>query len=205
MNKTSIYILLAFCLYAFFACQQRMICPAYTSSFILDNQARQKQFSLFGADSLPRDVWEVDKKKVGIADEPSYQKKLTEMRTIPMESVYKKLEDPFTAYSNQHPRTDSTSAVDTAAVVASYREENTYNVDELIYLYHFGKYFPKPKIVEGDVKQDLETEEKPLIQEEDQTNTEQGKTGKKWWPFGKGKKKEKNKDKKIEEQENADQ
>ena len=198
MIKNPVYILLAISLFSLFACQQQMICPAYTSSFILDNQEIKKQFSMFGVDSLPKgDIWQIDKKKVGIADELPYHKKLAQMRTIKMESVYKTLEDPFTAYQNEHPSPDSaTASVDTAAVMSGVREQNSYNIEELIYLHHFGKYFPKPKTSGGSMKEDLKPADKPPSPKEGQDMENAEKPKKKWWPFGKGKKQEKQKDKK---------
>ena len=64
------------------ACQQKMICPAYHSYFILDVEETRKTFTMFGADSLPRNDWDVDKEKYGIAKEISDHKKMEEMREM---------------------------------------------------------------------------------------------------------------------------
>ena len=94
MNKVVFLICVIAALYLS-ACQQKMICPAYHSYFILDVDETRNKFTLFGADSLPKQNWEVDKKKYGIASEVADAQKIEEMRIISMESVYKKIEDPI--------------------------------------------------------------------------------------------------------------
>lgn len=148
------------------ACQQKVICPAYHSYFILDVEETRKKFTLFGPDSLPVDKWKVDKEKYGIAKAKPYNRKLQELRTISMISVYKPLEDPFEQYRRQYAESDSGMVIDSAAVLAKSRGENDFqNIDQMIYLHHFGKYLPSKTSAEEQIKEDMKIDE-PLIKEE---------------------------------------
>jgi len=150
----------------FAACQQKMICPAYHSYFILDVEETRKTFSLFGADSLPKDTWKVDKEKYGIAKSKPYNKKLNEMRTISMNSVYLPLEDPFEQFRREYPGADPDAAIDSAAVLAKSRGDDDFqNIDQMIYLHHFGKYLPSKISREEQLKMDMKQDE-PLIPSE---------------------------------------
>jgi hypothetical protein len=184
----------------FSACQQKMICPAYHSYFILDVDETRKTFSLFGPDSLPIDKWEVDKEKYGIAKEISYQKKLKEMRIISMNSIYKKIEDPFAQFHHEFAEADSMTYLDSASVIADSKGHSDFeNIDQMIYLHHFGKYLPaKNNFGEMDAfKDDLKPEEEPMIQEE-VGEEDAPKEKKKWGIFGRKKKKAENQEEKEE-------
>lgn len=174
------------------ACQQKMICPAYHSYFILDVEETRKTFSLFGPDSLPRKNWEVDKEKYGIAKEIPDQKKLEEMRIISMNSIYKKIDDPFEMFNREYAETDSMMFMDSAAVLAKSADYNDFqNIDQMIYLHHFGKYLPRRGASSDAIKEDLKQED-PIISEE--VEEDQPKKKRKLWPFG-------NKNKKSETEE----
>ncbi len=175
------------------ACQQKMICPAYHSYFILDVEETKKTFSLFGPDSLPKKNWEVDKEKYGIAKNIPTQKKLKEMRIISMNSIYKKIEDPFESFQREFAESDGMTYPDSAAILAQSQTDNDFqNIDQMIYLHHFGKYLPKKGEARDQLKEDLKEEEQPLIQDEN-INEESGtKNKKKVWPFGKKKSKSRN-------------
>lgn len=185
---TLIFSLIVLCYFS--ACQQKMICPAYHSYFILDVDETRNTFSLFGNDSLPRKNWDVDKEKWGIAKAVSDEKKLREMRIISMNSIYKKIEDPFADYQRTYPEMDSMIYIDSAAVLSASRGDNDFqNIDQMIYLHHFGKYLPGKNnnaTVDEQLRRDLrEEEEEPLIQEEEEPKK------KKKGLFGFGKKKKK--------------
>jgi len=174
------------------ACQQKMICPAYHSYFILDVEETRKTFSLFGPDSLPRKNWEVDKEKYGIAKEIPDQKKLEEMRIISMNSIYKKIDDPFEMFNREYAETDSMMFMDSTAVLAKSADYNDFqNIDQMIYLHHFGKYLPRRGASSDAIKEDLKQED-PIISEE--VEEDQPKKKRKLWPFG-------NKNKKSETEE----
>ncbi len=172
------------------ACQQRVICPAYHSYFIFDVKETKEVFSLFGADSLPKKNWEVDKEKYGIAKEVPYQKKLDDMRIISMKSSYKKIEDPFEQFQHEFANSDSTVYIDSASVLAQSRGYNDFqNIDQMIYLHHFGKYLPKKGGNRDEFKVDLNQLEEPPISEEALEEEQAPKKRRKFWPFGKKNKK----------------
>jgi hypothetical protein len=156
----------------FTACQQKMACPAYHSYFILDVDETRKTFSLFGADSLPKKKWDVDKEKYGIAKEISDEKKMNEMQIISMNSIYKKIEDPFAEFQRIYAESDSDIYIDSVAILADSKGYNDFkNIDQMIYLHHFGKYLPAKNTAGGralrdTIKEDMQQEEAPLIKDE---------------------------------------
>jgi len=161
---TYIFCLTTACYFA--ACQQKMICPAYHSYFILDTEETRKTFSLFNEDSLPKDTWKVDKEKYGIAKSKPYNKKLDELRTISMTSVYLPLEDPFEQFRRENTMAGSDILVDSASVLAKSRGDNDFqNIDQMIYLHHFGKYLPSKTSKEEQLKQDMQLDEPIIIDE----------------------------------------
>ena len=168
------------------ACQQRMACPAYHSYFILDVAETKKQFSLFGPDSLPKQNWEVAKQKVGIAEEIPYRQKWNDLRTISMESIYLPIEDPFAQYQTEFAEADSSASIDSLAILTDYYDDFE-NVDQMIYLYHFGKYLNRRNIPGFDPKEEL-VEDEPLIDSSVLEEDGAPKEKKKLWPFGKKKK-----------------
>ena len=201
MKKAFIYIFLISSTAYFSACQQKMICPAYHSYFILDVDETKKKFTLFGDDSLPRKNWDVDKEKYGIAKDIPDQKKLKEIRIISMNSIYNKLEDPFENFQHQIADYDYDSMIfiDSAALMAQNQDYNDFqNIDQMIYLHHFGKYIPKKGAGRDMFKEDLKQEDQPLISEEDIEDGNEPKKKRKLWPFGK-------KNKKSEEVERIDE
>ena len=161
----------------FSACQQKMACPAYHSYFILDVDETRKTFSLFGADSLPKKNWDVDKEKYGIARDIPDHKKLREMQIISMNSIYKKIEDPFASFQRVYAEADSMVYMDSAAILADSKGYNDFkNIDQMIYLHHFGKYLPAKntaggRSVKDTFKEDMEQEERPLIQDDEVEET----------------------------------
>ena len=177
------------------ACQQRMACPSYHSYFILDISETKNQFSLFGPDSLPRKEWDVDKQKVGIAEVVTASNKWSDINIIPMESVYKPLEDPFEQFQTTYAESDTVVQVDSLAVISDYYNDFE-NVDQMIYLYHFGKYINRRNIDALDPKEELE-EDEPLIDADDvEEPAVDEKKG--IWPFGK-KRRKKTEDQPVED------
>ena len=69
------------------ACHRGMICPAFQSSFIMDDSVRRAIFSPFGGDSLPKEFM-VDKGKYGIIDELTYAEKSNAIKSIEMQLVF---------------------------------------------------------------------------------------------------------------------
>ncbi len=165
----------------FGACQEKMVCPAYQSYFILDKEVTKRKFSLFGEDSLPKtDLWQVDKGKYGIADDLPYPKKIEAHKTVSMESIYLKKEDVFEDVERPYAEMDTALfPTDTVPRESSQIERRGYvDIDQMIYLYHFGDQFSRPK-------PEPETEEQ-LIEESafDEAPVEK-KEKKGFWPFRK--------------------
>jgi len=68
------------------ACTQRMICPAYQSAFIYDQDELRKKFSYFQEDSTPK-IYTASKNKYLVAEPTSYRKKIRSMQTVAMKPV----------------------------------------------------------------------------------------------------------------------
>ena len=72
------------------ACNRGMICPAFQSSFILDDSVRLAEFSLFEGDTAafaPKEFI-TDKSRYGIMADISYPKKYNTIKTIEMVTVF---------------------------------------------------------------------------------------------------------------------
>lgn len=70
----------------FSACTQRMICPAYQSAFIYDQEELRKKFSYFDDDSTPK-IYTASKNKYLVAEDLSYKRRLRGIQTVPMKPV----------------------------------------------------------------------------------------------------------------------
>jgi hypothetical protein len=81
----AIILVFGLCL-ALGSCTQRMICPAYQSAFIHDQDELRKKFSYFKADTTPK-IYTASKNKYLIAEEVSYHHKLRSMQTVRMKQV----------------------------------------------------------------------------------------------------------------------
>jgi hypothetical protein len=149
------------------ACSQKVACPAYHSYFILDIDETKKVFTLFGADSLPKKNWEIETEKYGIAKNIPYKEKENEMRIISMNSIYKKIEDPMEIFKKAYPKPDSIYGEDIPQeLVQTSMYEDFQNIDQMIYLHHFGKYMPKKDENRNKLEDDLK--EEPLIADDEQ-------------------------------------
>ena len=192
MKRVIINIFFISAIAYFSACSRKVICPAYHSYFILDVEETRKTFTLFGVDSLPKKNWEVDKEKYGIAKDIPDPRKLKEMRIISMNSIYREIEDPFEQFNRELAMADSTYIMDSSAVVAQYNYYSDFqNIDQMIYLHHFGKYLPKRGDKRDELKEDLKQEDDSLVSDVDQIEKEPQKKKRKIWRFGKNKKKSK--------------
>ena len=74
------------------SCANKMICPAYQSSFIHDKETLRKKFSYFESDSVPK-VYTASKTKYLIAVPESYRKRYRKMQTVEMKPIYPIMED----------------------------------------------------------------------------------------------------------------
>jgi hypothetical protein len=87
-----VFVLSFGCLLLLGSCTQKLICPAYQSAFIHDQDALRKKFSYFKEDSTPKLVT-VSKNKYLIIPEQSYRKKIKSMKTVEMKTVKVTLPD----------------------------------------------------------------------------------------------------------------
>jgi hypothetical protein len=94
-----------------------MICPAYQSAFIHDQEAQYRRFSYFNEDSTPK-ILTVSKNKYLIIPEQSYRRKIRSMQTVEMKPIHpkvpdslqmKKAEDEFAGAERDSTTTDSTA------------------------------------------------------------------------------------------------
>ena len=132
-----------------FSCRRKVVCPAFQSTYILNDSVRHQRFSLFGRDTIPRyDYW-VSKNRYGVVERTPYKRKFEEMKTIPMETIFPKKLD-----SLGKAKYDSLSLISVNGELPPTR----FNMDQEFYLRLFGEYLPQPK----DIVEEL-TEEKDTV------------------------------------------
>lgn len=95
-----VLLLFTFCLIVA-SCQERMVCPAYQSTYILDDSVRSYFFSRFEADSLPKRFGKVDKSDKGLVKNKSKSARLRDIRTVAMKNVLPPKQEPDTALSRE--------------------------------------------------------------------------------------------------------
>ncbi len=138
----------------FGACTQRMVCPAYQSSFIYDKEAVRQKFSYFKEDSTPK-VYTASKGKYLIAVPESYRKKYRKMQTVEMTPVYPvqpdslKNKDEFQLAESD--ASDSLAASAAASdpgdsVYAITKTKEKYNLDQDLYMWYFREMLVLPDV-----------------------------------------------------------
>jgi len=88
------------------ACSRGVICPAFQSSFILNDSIRDITFSMFGPDSLPK-PYLTAKNQFGIIESQTPREKRNSIKIIDMVTIY----DPM-------------PASDTTLVLPQYQEDS---------------------------------------------------------------------------------
>lgn len=120
-----------------------MICPAFQSSFIYNDQKRQELFAYFGEDSLPAPHLYPEKSKFGIIEELSKRKQKERVRIVKMERIYPEKEvvdDSLLLALNA-----GGEGGDLDSLINAPREKiYNYNVEQANYNRLFGKYLYKP-------------------------------------------------------------
>lgn len=200
------------------ACTERMICPAYQSAFIHDEEVLRKQFSYFNEDSMPK-VLEASKDKYLLLEPMTYRQKMRSLETIPMRDIYLVEEDSLEfddelLLAEQDVRSrdlyDSADlmkdhsleevAADSTVADSTYKisiKKEKFNIDQELYLWYLRKYLVYP-----DVRLQME---ESLIEE---TTTAPDSTAKKKGFFGFFKnlfKKKKKKDEAVEGEEGEEE
>lgn len=76
------------------SCQERMVCPAYQSTYILDDSVRSMFFSRFESEDMPKRYGKVHKTGYGLVKKKSKSGKLREMRTVAMKDILPPRQEP---------------------------------------------------------------------------------------------------------------
>jgi hypothetical protein len=140
------------------SCTQKLVCPAYQSSFIYDKEALRKKFSYFKEDSTPK-ILTASKTKYLIAVPESYRKKMRGLKTIEMKPVYPVIPDSLRLNKGEdlilaeRDVIDSTAAPLQDSVYAITKTKEKYNVDQDIYMWYF-----RDQLVLPDVRAAMETQ-----------------------------------------------
>ncbi len=121
--------LLVGCLLTLGSCTQRMICPAYQSAFIYDQEALHRRFSYFNEDSTPK-ILTVSKNKYLIIPEQSYRKKIRSMQTIEMKPIYPKVPDSLQAKKKDDLVGAEQEAGDTLAAKKKEPKDSVYQISK---------------------------------------------------------------------------
>lgn len=97
VRQVGMYVLGAvFCMCMLVSCQERMVCPAYQSTYILDDSVRSLFFSRFDVDNVPKRYAKIDRTPFGLIKKDKKSDKLRDMRTIAMKDVVPPKEEPDT-------------------------------------------------------------------------------------------------------------
>lgn len=147
--------LLVVALFALFsACSQRLVCPAYQSSFIYDKDVARQKFSYFKPDSTPK-VYSASKSRYLIAVPESYRKKYRKMQTVEMTPIYPVIADSLKEQEEfqfaEMDFTDSAAAQnqiiepgDSAYAITKTKEK--YNLDQDLYMWYFREILVLPDV-----------------------------------------------------------
>lgn len=135
------------------ACTQKMICPAYQSSFIYDKEELRRKFSYFKEDSTPK-VYASRQTKYLVAVPESFRKKLRSLQTVEMKPVYPVIPDSLKSGKDnalvkaQGVEQDSTAAQpdSVATVYAITKTKEKYNLDQDLYMWYFRKILVMPDV-----------------------------------------------------------
>lgn len=130
------------------ACTQRVICPAYQSSFIHDKEALRKKFSYFESDSTPKVFTASATNRYLVAVPESYRKKVRSLQTVEMKRIYPYIPDSLKTYPDVI-RDSAAMAADSLAggtgggldpadsAYAITKKKERYNVDQDNYMWYF--------------------------------------------------------------------
>lgn len=147
------------------ACTQRLVCPAYESSFIYDKETLRQKFSYFKEDSTPK-ILTASKSKYLIAVPESYRKKYKKMQTVEMKPVYPVIPDSLKIDKGadlilaEADVVDSVTAAkkiepgDSAYAITKTKEK--FNLDQDLYMWYFREILVLPDVRAAMQKKDEE-------------------------------------------------
>jgi len=156
-------------LFALFgACTQRLVCPAYQSSFIYDQTALKQKFSYFKEDSTPK-ILTASKNKYLIAVPESYRAKYRRMQTIEMKPVYPVIPDSLKPIDKdlmlaESDPTDTTALASEGlqpgdSTYAITKTKEKYNLDQDLYMWYFRDMLVMPDVRAAMEKKNEKEEE----------------------------------------------
>ncbi len=137
------------------ACTQRLVCPAYQSTFIYDQETLRKKFSYFQEDSTPK-ILTASKNKYLIAVPESYRAKYRRMQTVEMKPVYPVIPDSLKPKDEsimlaEQEDSDSTASEnqniqpgDSTYAITKTKEK--YNLDQDLYMWYFRDMLVLPDV-----------------------------------------------------------
>ncbi|MEQ8811997.1 MAG: hypothetical protein RIE59_23220 [Imperialibacter sp.] len=152
------------------SCKSNQICPAFQSTFILDDSLRMLAFSPFGPDSMPKYGPWVKKNKNGIITRDPYLVKNYNLKTVKMENQFVSIsadsvtfdedlyQDEMAATDSLAPVSTDSSGVDKPATapptkpapkkyIRNYDPKDQFNEEQIFYNKLFGEVFVAPKEV----------------------------------------------------------
>jgi hypothetical protein len=143
------------------SCTQRLICPAYQSSFIHDKETLRKKFSYFQEDSTPKVFTaSTGRNRYLVAVPESYRKKMRSLQTVEMKPVYPQIPDSLKEKEGENLLaerdivSDSTVAADgasqgldpTDSAYAITKTKEKYNVEQDNYMWYFRDVLVMPDV-----------------------------------------------------------
>ena len=140
------------------SCQRKYICPAYQSSFILDEDKTERFFALFGEDSLPKDDYFVHKDKTGIIEKMKRGQKQEEMSTVKMVTIYPAIDSALLASNDLYALNDND--VDSAFTSPPYHQRLKFNRDQEVYMKYIAPSYNWNEILPGE-RQAVEQNNEP--------------------------------------------
>ncbi len=172
MKGSYLYVVIV-CASLLASCKADIICPAYQSYFLLDENIQHEQFTYFAQDSLPRkDVFHTTTDKNGLVAKTSLFAYINkdwlrnrELKTVPMTVVYPELSDSL-LFAGDALMLAETDVVDTAALDSARLAAQTfqYNVDQKYYNWYFrGKLVWKDELADNEENTQNKQKEKKGI------------------------------------------
>ncbi len=169
MKRNNSFYILMICI-VLAGCKADMICPAYQSYFLIDENAQRNQFRYFAQDSLPRrDIFYSTLDKNGLVAKTSLVAYVDqdwvrnrEIRTVNMEVVYPVISDSllFAGDVMMYAETDvvDSTALDSARMAA---QTFRYGADQKYYNWYFrDKLVWKDELEGKNTKEDTSLEDK---------------------------------------------
>jgi hypothetical protein len=120
------------------SCTQQLVCPAYQSAYIYDQDALRKKFSYFNEDSTPKIYASAPgKNRYLIAEPTSYKKKLRSLQTVPAKRVLVVLPDslnPDKQVTAAELDLAAKSVIDSTFIVDTESPDSTQVAEDSVYV-----------------------------------------------------------------------